>query len=409
MKDTELYAHLLGLTSPWHVGHVDLDVKAQRVSVYAEHRRDTNFSCPECGLACPLHDHDEERSWRHLDSCQFETHLHARIPRVRCDEHGVRQARVPWAEPKSRFTLMFERFAIDVLRETDVLGATRILRISWDQAHHLMQRAVARGLARREQAPIKYIGIDEKAIAKRHRYATLLNDLEHGVVLEVVDGRTKESAKACLDSIPREQLERVEAFAMDMWPAYFHTVSRVVTDGARKVVFDRFHIVGHMNKALDIVRRRENRALLTDGDTRLVGTKYDFLRGADSVDDNLRQKLVSMRDAGLKTARAWSMKELLRELWDCKSERRAREWWSTWYFWATHSRLPPVIKVAKMIQRHLPNVLSYFTHRITNAASEAINAVVRGLQKRAFGFRSFSNFRVAVLFRCGGLALYPAT
>ena len=123
MKDTGLYAHLLRLTSPWHVGHVDLDVKAQRVSVYAEHRRDTNFSCPECGLACPLHDHDEERSWRHLDSCQFETHLHARIPRVRCDEHGVRQARVPWAEPKSRFTLMFERFAIDVLRETNVLGA----------------------------------------------------------------------------------------------------------------------------------------------------------------------------------------------------------------------------------------------------------------------------------------------
>jgi transposase len=321
----------------------------------------------------------------------------------------VRQARVPWAEPKSRFTLMFERFVIDVLRETDVLGATRILRISWDQAHHLMQRAVARGLARREQAPIKYVGIDEKAIAKRHRYATLLNDLEHGVVLEVVDGRTKESAKACLNGIPREQLERVEAFAMDMWPAYFHTVSRVVTDGARKVVFDRFHIVGHMNKALDIVRRRENRALLTDGDTRLVCTEYGFLRGADRLDDNLRQRLVSMRDAGLKTARAWSMKELLRGLWDCKSERRAREWWSTWYFGATHSRPLPVIKVAKMIQRHLPNVLSYFTHRITNAASEAINAVVRGLQKRAFGFRSFSNFRVAVLFRCGGLALYPAT
>ena len=154
MKDTELYAHLLGLTSPWHVGHVVLDVKAQRVSVYAEHRRHTNFSGPECGLACPLHDHDEERSWRHLDSCQFETHLHARIPRVRCDEHGVRQARVPWAEPKSRFTLMFERFAIDVLRETDVLGATRILRISWDQARlHLdLSRQTTRGLSLQHRA-----------------------------------------------------------------------------------------------------------------------------------------------------------------------------------------------------------------------------------------------------------------
>lgn len=409
MKDTELYQHLLGLQSPWHVERVELDVKAQRVSVYAEHRKDATFSCPECGASCPLHDHDEERSWRHLDSCQFETHLRARVPRVRCDKHGVRQARVPWAEPKSRFTLMFERFAIDVLRETDVLGATKILRISWDQAHHIMQRAVSRGLARREQAPLKYVGIDEKAIAKRHRYATLLNDLEHGVVLEVVEGRSKESAKTCLQSVPREQLEGVEAFAMDMWQPYFQTVCSVVENGASKIVFDRFHIVGHMNKALDIVRRRESRELLANGDRRLVGTKYDFLRGGERIDDDVRQSLVRMRDAGLKTARAWSIKELLRGLWDCKSERRARWWWTRWYFWATHSRLSPVIKVAKMIQRHLPNVLSYFTHRITNAASESINAVVRGLQKRAFGYRSFSNFRVAVLFRCGGLDLYPAT
>src|SRR5690606_18506829 len=96
------------------------DTKARHVSVYAVHDKDATFSCPECGSRCPLYDHDEERSWRHLDSCQFETHLRARLPRVKCNEHGVRQARVPWAEPKSRFTLMFERFAIDVLLETDV-------------------------------------------------------------------------------------------------------------------------------------------------------------------------------------------------------------------------------------------------------------------------------------------------
>jgi transposase len=409
VKDTELYQHLLGLQSPWFVERVELDTKAQRVSVYAEHRKDATFKCPECGSACPLHDHDEERSWRHLDSCQFETHLRARIPRVKCDAHGVRQARVPWAEPKSRFTLMFERFAIDVLRETDVQGATELLRISWDQAHHIMQRAVERGLARREHAEIKYMGVDEKAIAKRHRYATMLNDLQRGTVLEVTEGRTKESIEKCLASVPSEQLANVEAFAMDMWQPYFQVVCSAVQDGSSKVVFDRFHIVAHMNKALDIVRRRESRELLEQGDRRLVGTKYDFLYAAERIDDDVRQRFVRMRDAGFKAARAWSIKELLRGLWDCKSERDALTWWSRWYFWATHSRLTPVIKVAKMIDRHLPNVLSYFTHRITNAASESINAVVRGLQKRAFGYRSFSNFRTAVLFRCGGLDLYPAT
>jgi transposase len=258
-------------------------------------------------------------------------------------------------------------------------------------------------------ARLKHLGVDEKAIAKRHRYATLLNDLERGVVLEVAEGRSKESLATCLTSIPREQLATVEAFAMDMWQPYFQTVLSKVEDGASKVVFDRFHIVGHMNKAVDIVRRRENRQLLAEGDRRLVGTKYDFLFAAERIDDDVRQRFVRMRDAGFKTARAWSIKELLRGLWDCTSRRWALQWWSRWYFWATHSRLQPVINVARMIDRHLPNVMSYFAHRITNAASESINSVVRGLQKRAFGFRSFSNFRTAVLFRCGGLDLYPAT
>jgi transposase len=408
VKDTDLYQHLLGLQSPWSVERVELDVKAQRVNVWAEHGKDAAFSCPECGVVCPLHDHDEERSWRHLDSCQFETHLRARVPRVRCDKHGVRQARVPWSEPRSRFTLLFERFAIDVLRETDVLGGAAILGITWEQAHHIMERAVARGIARRELRAPKHVGVDEKAIAKRHRYATLLNDIDAGVVIEVVEGRGKDSIEACLQSIPKEKLAKVEAFAMDMWQPYFQAVCAAVPDGASKVVFDRFHIVGHMNKALDIVRRTENRELRAEGDDRLVGTKYDWLYAAERIDEDVRQKFVRMRNAGFKTARAWSMKELLRGLWDCKSMRDALQWWSRWYFWASHSRLTPVIKVAQMILRHLPNVMTYFSHRITNAVSESINAVVRLLQKRAFGYRSFSNFRTAVLFRCGGLDLYPA-
>ena len=134
MKDTDLYEQLLGLTAPWRVAKVELDAKAKRVSVWVEHRKDAKFVCPECRAICGLHDHDEERTWRHLDSCHFETHLVARVPRVRCDEHGVRAVKVPWAEPRSRFTLLFERFAIDVLLETDVAGAAQILGISWDEA-----------------------------------------------------------------------------------------------------------------------------------------------------------------------------------------------------------------------------------------------------------------------------------
>ena len=142
MQDTALYQYLLGLQSPWTVSRVNLDVNAQRVDVWAAHPADAAWACPHCSIVLPLYDHAEERAWRHLDSCQFQTHLHARIPRVACREHGVVQVTVPWAEPRSRFTLLFERFAIDVLRQCDVSGATRILRISWDEAWRLMERAV---------------------------------------------------------------------------------------------------------------------------------------------------------------------------------------------------------------------------------------------------------------------------
>ena len=116
MQDTALYQYLLGLKLPWAVSRVNLDVNAQRVDVWAEHPEGTTWACPHCSRALPLYDHVGERTWRHLDSCQFQTFLHARIPRMECIEHGVVQILVPWAEPWSRFTRHFERLANGVLR-----------------------------------------------------------------------------------------------------------------------------------------------------------------------------------------------------------------------------------------------------------------------------------------------------
>jgi transposase len=409
VRDTELYQQILGLSAPWSVARVALDVKEQRVDVYAEHGKKKTWPCPECGKECGLHDHDEERMWRHLDSCQFQTFLHARIPRVRCDDHGVKQVRVPWAEPKSRFTLLFEHLAIDVLQHTDVLGAAKILRISWDEAHGIMGRAVARGMARREHRVPKRIGIDEKSLARGYRFATIVADLDGPsgpCVLDLAEGRTKEALVHCFGRFSMRELEEgIDVVAMDMSGPYISVVQSLI--GGEKIVFDRFHIMVHMNEAVDVVRRRENRDLRTDGDNTLVGSKHIWLYGRENVPDRYAEQFAELRDANLRTARAWAIKEMLRDLWDRPSELAAKRWYARWRSWATRSRLPPVRKVAAMIHRHLPNVLSYFTNAVTNAASEAINSTIQMIKKRAFGFRSFPNFRVAVLFRCGGLDLYP--
>ena len=161
MQDRELYRQLLCLDSPWTVSEVELDIKKQEVLVHVTHPRGTKFQCPECERELACYYHAPERRWRHLDSCQCLTLLVARSPRVKCPEHGVKTVAVPWADGSSHFTLLFERFAIDVLEATQtVTGAMSILRLKWDQTWSIIERAVKRGLARKTERTMPHIGID---------------------------------------------------------------------------------------------------------------------------------------------------------------------------------------------------------------------------------------------------------
>jgi len=114
-----------------------------------------------------------------------------------------------------------------------------------------------------------------------------------------------------------------------------------------------------------------------------------------------------LRDSTLKTARAWAMKESLVALWDYTYDGAARTFFKRWYFWATHSQLEPMIKVARMLKRHLGNILTYLKHRITNAVTEALNAKIQWIKYGARGFRNRDAFKMAILFHCGGLDLEP--
>jgi transposase len=363
MRDTELYRQLLGLESPWTVSRVELNVKEQRVDIWAGHPEGARWPCPDCGTPEALYDHAEERAWRHLDSCQFQTYLHARPPRVQCPTHGVRQVRLPWAEARARFTTLFERLAIDVLLETDITGATRILRISWDEAWHIQERAVARGrLAKGARVPTQ-LGVDEKAAAKGHRYLTLVTDLEQGTVEYIGDDRKQSSLDGYFLSLTEAQRAGIAAIALDMWDPFIQSILAHVPEAASKMVFDRFHIMQHMGEAVDRVRREEHRALRAQGDETLTKSKYLWLYGAENVPAHHEDRFLSLLKMDLKTARAWALKESLRHLWSYQRQGWAERHVRRWYFRATHSRLAPVIAAARMVKRHLPNILTYFRLR----------------------------------------------
>ncbi len=405
MRDIELYRAILGLPAPWTVLSVNLDVKEQQVTVQV-HAGDGPFACPECQAEAPGYDR-KPRRWRHLDTCQFTTWIEAEVPRIECPTHGVKQIRVPWAESGSQFTALFERLAIDLLRECAVQGGADLLRITWDEAWGIKARAVTRGLARRGREVVVHLGVDEKAIAKRHRYLTVVADLDRSRVLYLAEDRKQESLDGFWATLTPAQREGIEAIAMDMWEPYVQSTLAHVDDAPAKIVFDKFHIAKHLHDAVDKVRKAEHRALKEAKDDRLTGTKYLWLMRPQAMTDAQRATFRNLLRCDLKVARAWALKERFRHFWGYIYPGAAQTFFARWFWRATHSRLRPMAAVAKLIQRHLPNVLTYLRHRLTNASLEAVNATIQWVKKTARGFRNVDHFKTAIYFHCGGLDLYP--
>lgn len=406
MEDRALYQAILGLSDPWMVDRVELRELEHAVHVFVEATAGTAFTCPECGAVAPVYDHAERR-WRHLDTCQFTTLLVARVPRVQCATHGVKTVRVPWAEKGSRFTLLFERLAIAWLKEATPTAVARRLGLTWDEARGIQERAVRRGLARRTHTPVARIGIDEKSFLKRHQYVSIVVDLDEPRVLHVADDRRADSLVPYFQGLTEPERIGIQAIAMDMWDPYRKTVRDQVPDGERKIVFDKFHVLQHVGVAVDTVRKAESRALAAEGDTTLKGTKYAWLRNPANFTRKAWRAFAALRESTLQSARAWAIKESLRHLWDYTYVGAARTFFQRWYWWATHSRLAPIIKVARMLKAHLENILTYLTHRITNAVTEGLNAKIQWIKFGARGFRNRDSFKTAILFHCGGLDLEP--
>lgn len=409
MDDRTLYAKLLGLPPPWGVERVELKLSEGEVHVWVALPPKELWVCPECLERAPIHDH-RERVWRHLDTFQYRTLLHARVPRLNCPRHGIKQIRVPWAEEGSRFTALFESLAIGWMLQASVSAVAERLRLSWDEAAGIQERAVRRGLSRRRAEPVRYLGIDETSFQRRHRYVTVVTDLEKPRVLFVADDRRRQSLDDFWIGLTDEQLRAVEGVAMDMWEPYIGAVIESLPRGQEKIVFDKFHIAKHLNDAVDQVRRREHRMLQIEGKDWLKGTKHDWLRNPNSFSlGKWRQFQRIARRSDLKTARAWALKEEFKRFWSYRYPGAAKRHFRAWYAWAVRSRLEPIKRVARMIARYYDNIATYFQHPITNAAAEGLNAHIQRIKAMARGYRNPKRFRMAIYFHCGGLDLYPQT
>lgn len=406
MDELALYERILGLKPPWFVDTVELDESQDAVVVYLGIDEGEPLECPVCSRPSPRYD-KRRRRWRHLDTCQYPTYVVADVPRVTCEVHGCLMIGVEWAEPRSRFTALFEALIIEWLRDSTILAVARHFRLSWTAVDGIMQRAVARGLGRRKRLKIKRLGVDEVSFKKRHDYVTVITN-DRGDVLAIQDGRSKLSLKGFYDQLTTRQKASIESVSMDMAPAYIETTLEEIPDAERKIAFDKFHVAQALGKAVDAVRKKEYLELMrVRKRDELIGQRYLWLTNPSHLDREQRARIKTLSSIAAKTGRAWALRDYAMSLWDYEVRGWAQRAWQGWFAWARRSRLQPMKTVASMIKDKLWGILNAIVLNADNAMAESVNSKIKGLKMKARGYRNRARFKTAILFHYGGLSLLP--
>jgi transposase len=400
MRDISLLQLALGLTPPWSVSRADFDAKTRRLDIQIDFASGTRFACPSCGKTdCPAYD-TERKTWRHLDFFQHQAYLTARVPRIRCDKCGVKTVDVPWARPNSGFTLLFEAMLMTMIPAMPVAAVARMVgehdtRL-WRVVHHYVEQ----GRARIDAAEVTRIAIDETAARRGHDYITLFVDIDQARVLFATEGKGAETVAAFAEDLTAHGAdpEAVKEVCIDMSPAFIKGVAETLPEAA--VTFDKFHAVKIVNDAVDQVRRSEQKR-----QSLLRGTRYIWLRNPANLSDRQQATLASLPTRHLQTARAYQIRLAFQDLYQQDNTEQAGRYLKKWYFWATHSRLLPMVEAAHTIKRHWDGILRWFNSKIANGLIEGINSLVQAAKAKARGYRTIRNLKAMVYLLAGKLDL----
>ena len=403
MNELTLFTMALGLSDPWQVVDIRFSQEEGRLDLKIDFPKGAKFPCPSCReTRCDVHD-TKDRTWRHLNFFQYETYLHARVPRVKCSQCGIKQVEVPWARPGSGFTLLFELLVLHLSREMSVAAVAELVAEHANCIWRILSHYVERARQEVDLSTFHLLGIDEFSARKGYVYVSSFSDLEASRVLYVAESRRKEVIEEFIEDLRNRGADpaQIDLVCCDMWDPYLHGLRNHLSQ--TQVVFDRFHIMSMMNKAIEKVRwmeQKDNRALKK--------TRYLWLKNPKNLTELQAERLEALKGLDLKTARAYHIKLALARFWELKQPVYAAHYLKRWYFWATHSRLKPVIEVAKAIKRYWDGVVGYTLSRITNGVVEGLNSKIKTAMKRAYGFKQVNYLRTIVYLVAGKLTFnYP--
>lgn len=407
---TKLFTAALGLAEPWRVETVRFEPEAHEIhfDVACQAAR---LPCPRCAAPDqPIHDR-QQRDWQHLHFFQYRALIHAEVPRVRCSVCGergdseVQQVPVPWARERSGFSLLFEAIVVTLagMSRMPVRQIGKLLGVSDKRLWRSLGALVEAAYAKADMSAVDAVGVDEKHIG-RGRVVTVVHDASaasRGRVLHVSEGCKAENVGLFAEALKEHggDPEAIERCSLDMARSYIAGVRDHLPNA--QACFDPFHLVKLANEALETVRRAE----VVD-EPALKHTRYHWLK--DASDWNQREiNLHWLRHSGLKTARAWRLKERLRDIlaWRRYQHVPVLLLMNGWISWARRCRLPAFKRLAKTFQTHIEGIRNMLTHANSNATAESINATIQSSIARARGFRTFRNLRTIIYLLNGRLDL----
>lgn len=404
MSDILLYQQILGLQAPWQVTSVNLEQQKQSLFIDVELDKNATLSCPKCDQQASHYD-SRLRHWRHLDTCQFQTIISAKVPRVKCPTHGCLTISVPWAEGSSRYTELFENFVIQFLKIASISAVSETCQLSWGTIERIMQRAIERGLAFREEVYTEHLLIDETSFKKGHDYVTILSN-NKGQVLGVSDGRSSESVHACIAQLPVGAMSQTKSVCMDMSNSYIKGIKEALPDAEKKIAFDHFHVAQKLTEVVDNVRRTEVRTLIKELRKNAYKTRYLWLKNPKNMTTQQQESITFLASHLQSTVQAWCFKEWARDIWKNSKIEEAADDWKQWLKQVKQTGLLFLETVAKTIEEKLWGILNAMRFKTSNALAEAINGKVRQLKVRAMGYRNKERFKQAIMFHFGQLEMF---
>jgi transposase len=399
MRDLDLFQRALGLEEPWEVVGVEFDAGQRRLDLRIDFPKGARFSCPECDRAgCKVHD-TEEKTWRHLDFFQHQAYLSARVPRVVCEEHGVKQVKLPWARERSGFTLLFEALVMALVKEMPVAPVAALIgeedKRVWRIVHHYVDQAVEE----QDLSGMERLGLDDTSFRRGQDYVTVFADLDERRAVYVTQGRDQATVKRFKGFLEAHGGEagQITEVCQDMSEAYLAGVLKHLQQA--EITFDRYHIKQKLSEAIDEVRRAEAK----HHNGLLKNTRYLWLKRPTNLTAKQHDWLDELLQQPLDTVRAYEQALRFDTFYELEDPDTAEEYLRRWIAEAKDTELEPLIDFAQMLEEYWLGVTRWHRSRVSNGLLEGLNSLIQAAKRRARGYRSIRNYTTMIYLVAGKL------